>query len=109
MLPNRAEFVVTLFAAWRPRRRRHPREPELTADERSASRPPTPSAQVVVGEVCSDLVTLDVAALRRRWGRRPEPLLDDDALALLDLATSGTTGRPKASCSTTPTSARWST
>lgn len=94
VLPNRVELVVTLFAAWRLGAAVTPVNPALTVDE--AGHQITDSgAGVVVGEqAASPLVTLDVAELAGDPAAAPEPVTDDDALALL-IYTSGTTGRPK--------------
>lgn len=94
VLPNRVELVVTLFAAWRLGAAVTPVNPALTVDE-AGHQIADSGAGVVVGErAASPLVTLDVAELAGDPAAAPEPVTDDDALALL-IYTSGTTGRPK--------------
>jgi long-chain acyl-CoA synthetase len=96
VLPNRAELVVTLFAAWRLGAAVTPVNPALTADE--AAYQVTDSRAVVV--VTSRDDELGAPHLRPEDlvvsapGALPEPALEPDALALL-IYTSGTTGKPK--------------
>ncbi|MGV9564128.1 class I adenylate-forming enzyme family protein [Streptomyces sp. NPDC003480] len=93
VLPNRAELVVTLFAAWRLGAAVTPVNPALTENE-ARYQIEDAGADVVVGEAGAPLVTLAVTGLADERGDAPAVALDDTALALL-VYTSGTTGRPK--------------
>ncbi|MFF3457003.1 class I adenylate-forming enzyme family protein [Streptomyces sp. NPDC002730] len=110
MLPNRVEFVVALFAAWRLGAAVTPVNPALTANEAEYQMADS-AAKVVVGQDDDGLdlsvPRIDVAELRttagsagtanaagEAWGGRGETPPATDALALL-IYTSGTTGRPK--------------
>lgn len=95
-LPNRVEFVVMLFAAWRLGAAVTPISPTLVAAE-VAYQVADAGATVLVVD---DLVEADVPVLTldALAAAEPEPVTPvetaDDALALL-IYTSGTTGRPK--------------
>lgn len=95
-LPNRVEFVVVLFAAWRLGAAVTPISPTLVAAE-VAYQVADAGATVLVVD---DLVEADVPVLTldALAAAEPEPVTPvetaDDALALL-IYTSGTTGRPK--------------
>ncbi|MBJ7905669.1 AMP-binding protein [Streptomyces sp. DSM 110735] len=99
LLPNRAELVIALFAAWRLGAALTPVNPALTVDE-ARYQIADAGARVVVGEAGGELVTLDVNDLAdpRKTGDPGDDASsdhpDDSALALL-IYTSGTTGRPK--------------
>jgi long-chain acyl-CoA synthetase len=93
ILPNRVEFVVTLFAAWHLGACVTPVNPALTAVE-AGYQITDSGAKVVVGDpATTPAVTLGVAALAAGVG--PDlPSASPDGLALV-IYTSGTTGRPK--------------
>ncbi|MFD2470933.1 class I adenylate-forming enzyme family protein [Amycolatopsis silviterrae] len=93
LLPNRVEFAVVLFAAWRLGAAVTPVNPELTDGEASFQIADA-GAKVVVGQGDSDLVTLRLAELATA---APDegPVADDDHAVALLIYTSGTTGRPK--------------
>ncbi|GGS19300.1 long-chain-fatty-acid--CoA ligase [Streptomyces humidus] len=105
-LPNRAELVVAMFAAWRVGAALTPVNPALTARETSHQLTDSGARLVVVeatiapGELpgSAAVLTLDDLAGQAPDVDLPEPLPDPDA-GLDDLAlviyTSGTTGRPK--------------
>ncbi|HEX3612421.1 MAG TPA: AMP-binding protein [Sporichthyaceae bacterium] len=95
LLPNSAEFVIGLFAAWRLGATVTPVNPALTEPE-IVFQLDDAAAKVVIGDpVVHRVVNFDVAALDRAGGPCPHPApLDPDRLALL-IYTSGTTGRPK--------------
>ncbi|QRY46743.1 AMP-binding protein [Mycolicibacterium boenickei] len=93
-LPNRAEFVVGLFAAWRLGAAVTPISPTLVPAETAYQVADAGSRVLVVdGPTDVPVLTLDELA-----AGDPEPFEPadnaDDALALL-IYTSGTTGRPK--------------
>ncbi|MGX9296957.1 class I adenylate-forming enzyme family protein [Tsukamurella paurometabola] len=95
LLPNTADLIVTLFAAWRLGAAATPINPALTADEVRYQATDARSAVLVTDNVREEdlgaplLLTSDLYA----DAPAPEPVADDD-LALL-IYTSGTTGRPK--------------
>ena len=99
MLPNQAEFVVALFAAWRLGAAVTPISPTLVAAEARYQIEDAGAKVLVVDKplefgapVHAVLTTAELAS----WAHTDaEPaLVSDDALALL-IYTSGTTGRPK--------------
>ena len=100
MLPNCAEMVLTLFAAWRMGAAVTPINPVLTAAEAGYQLRDS-GAKIVIADAASAgklsgtgvrLIPLeDVAGLD---GPVPPPRAEADDLALL-VYTSGTTGRPK--------------
>src|SRR6202165_4280003 len=99
MLPNQAEFVVALFAAWRLGAAVTPISPTLVAAEARYQIEDAGAKVLVVDKplefgapVRAVLTTAELAS----WAHTDaEPaLVSDDALALL-IYTSGTTGRPK--------------
>jgi O-succinylbenzoate-CoA ligase len=96
ILPNRVDFVVALFAAWRIGAAVTPVNPALT-DEEARSQIADSGAKAVIAEAGRATATLDVTALRVP-STRPEDLdavaHSADSLALL-IYTSGTTGSPK--------------
>ncbi|MCG3751037.1 class I adenylate-forming enzyme family protein [Amycolatopsis sp. Poz14] len=93
LLPNRVEFAVVLFAAWRLGAAVTPVNPELTDGEASFQIADA-RAKVVVGHSDSDLVTMRVEELATA---APDegPVADDDHAVALLIYTSGTTGQPK--------------
>ncbi|WP_406637832.1 class I adenylate-forming enzyme family protein [Amycolatopsis sp. WGS_07] len=93
LLPNRIEFAVVLFAAWRLGAAVTPVNPELTDGEASFQIADA-GAKVVVGQGDSDLVTLRIEELETASPDEGSVADDDHAVALL-IYTSGTTGRPK--------------
>ncbi|WP_369325108.1 class I adenylate-forming enzyme family protein [Burkholderia cepacia] len=97
MLPNRVEFVVAMFAAWRLGAAVTPVKPSLTSKE--ATHQIVDSGAKLVIDVAGDEVvpginSVAVAALRRVARDTREPFDNPAALALL-IYTSGTTGLPK--------------
>ncbi|WP_066902123.1 class I adenylate-forming enzyme family protein [Mycolicibacterium houstonense] len=95
-LPNRVEFVVVLFAAWRLGAAVTPISPTLVAAEVAHQVADAGATVLVVDDLVEadvPVLTLDALAVAE-----PEPVTPvetaDDALALL-IYTSGTTGRPK--------------
>ncbi|WP_030815386.1 class I adenylate-forming enzyme family protein [Streptomyces sp. NRRL S-337] len=94
LLPNRADFVVALFAAWRLGATVTPVNPALTEGEVRYQLGDAGAAVVVTAEPSP----LDGALTVAELGAGPEdaaaPETDADALALL-IYTSGSTGRPK--------------
>ncbi len=98
-LPNRAELLITLMAAWRLGAIGTPVNPAFTADEAEYQLHDS-GASVVVGTqpggTDPDRRHLPVDYLATRpspsWQPPPAPALDDDALLIY---TSGSTGRPK--------------
>ncbi|MEU4498314.1 AMP-binding protein [Streptomyces sp. NPDC023998] len=113
MLPNRVDFVVALFAAWRLGAVVTPVNPALTATEAgyqiadSAAKvvirldggPALAAEEIGVADLLSGVEPADSAGLvncaRKNAGSRQHPAPGDaEALALL-IYTSGTTGRPK--------------
>ncbi|WP_020665116.1 class I adenylate-forming enzyme family protein [Amycolatopsis benzoatilytica] len=93
LLPNRVEFVVTLFAAWRLGAAVTPVNPELT-DGEAAFQISDAGAKVVVGQSDSPLVTVRVEELATAAPDEGPVADDEHAIALL-IYTSGTTGKPK--------------
>ncbi|MFB9923298.1 class I adenylate-forming enzyme family protein [Amycolatopsis halotolerans] len=93
LLPNRVEFAVVLFAAWRLGAAVTPVNPELTDGEASFQIADA-KAKVVVGQEDSDLVTLRLEQLATA---APDdgPVVDDEQAVALLIYTSGTTGQPK--------------
>ncbi|MGY1870290.1 MULTISPECIES: class I adenylate-forming enzyme family protein [Nocardia] len=96
VLPNRLEFVVIMFAAWRLGAVVTPVQPESTFDEVSYQVGDC-SAKVVVTEGGRGVGTLDIAEVTGPGGGRaaPEAVMVDPAAAALIIYTSGTTGQPK--------------
>ncbi|WP_135459425.1 AMP-binding protein [Mycobacterium sp. DL99] len=95
-LPNRAEFVVTLFAAWRLGAVVTPISPTLVAAEMAYQVADARSKVLVVDDDTAaevPVLTLDDLAAGSADPVAPVEI-SDDALALL-IYTSGTTGRPK--------------
>jgi acyl-CoA synthetase (AMP-forming)/AMP-acid ligase II len=96
VLPNSADFVVALFAAWRLDATVTPVNPALT-DAEVAYQVTDSAAMLLVGDrTVPGVATVPAAALDEpgddpRQGRPPS---HEDQLALL-IYTSGTTGRPK--------------
>lgn len=97
VLPNCAELVVLLFAAWRVGASVTPVNPALTDDE-IAYQVADAGAKVVVGDrAVAGVAGMPVSELEARADDGEEPVelpTDERALALL-IYTSGTTGRPK--------------
>jgi len=97
MLPNQAEFVVVMFAAWRLGAAVTPVNPALTPKE-ALHQLADSQARVLInstGEALVDTVaTLSISALREGVPHTGAPVEDPAALALL-IYTSGTTGLPK--------------
>ncbi|UKD51827.1 AMP-binding protein [Amycolatopsis sp. FU40] len=93
LLPNRVEFAVVLFAAWRLGATVTPVNPELTDGEASFQIADA-QAKVVVGQGDSNLVTMRLEELATA---APDdgPVADDDHAVALLIYTSGTTGQPK--------------
>ncbi|WP_370934423.1 class I adenylate-forming enzyme family protein [Amycolatopsis sp. cg13] len=93
LLPNRVEFAVVLFAAWRLGAAVTPVNPELTDGEASFQIADA-QAKVVVGQGDSDLVTVRLEELATA---APDegPVVDDEQAVALLIYTSGTTGQPK--------------
>jgi O-succinylbenzoate-CoA ligase len=96
MLPNRAEFVVALFAAWRLGAAVTPISPTLVGAEMSYQIADADASVLVVDRPVETEVP--VLRLEDLAAGSPEPIaaadVAGDALALL-IYTSGTTGRPK--------------
>ncbi|SFO64419.1 class I adenylate-forming enzyme family protein [Amycolatopsis rubida] len=92
-LPNRVEFAVVLFAAWRLGAAVTPVNPELTDGEASFQIADA-RAKVVVGQGDSGLVTMRIEELATAVPDERPVAGDDHAVALL-IYTSGTTGQPK--------------
>ncbi|KVF78542.1 AMP-dependent synthetase [Burkholderia sp. FL-7-2-10-S1-D7] len=97
MLPNRVEFVVAMFAAWRLGAAVTPVKPSLTSKE-ATHQIVDSGAKLVIdvagNEVVPGINSLPVAALRKVARDPREPFDNPAALALL-IYTSGTTGLPK--------------
>ena len=99
MLPNRVEFVVAMFAAWRLGAAVTPISPTLVPAE-AAYQIEDAAAKVVIVDMPVEIDAQVVDAFDERPDRRAGPGAlepaehSDDALALL-IYTSGTTGRPK--------------
>jgi long-chain acyl-CoA synthetase len=93
VLPNRIEFVVVLFAAWRLGATVTPVNPEST-DAEAGHQIADSAAKAVIGDG-RDIATLDVTALAvAAAGPVPAAPFTAEAPALI-IYTSGTTGRPK--------------
>jgi len=96
MLPNRAEFVVVLLAAWRLGAAVTPISPTLVAAEMSYQIADADASVLVVDRAVD--AEVPVLSLEDLAAGSPEPIaavdVAGDALALL-IYTSGTTGRPK--------------
>ncbi|KXP02539.1 AMP-binding protein [Tsukamurella tyrosinosolvens] len=96
LLPNTADLIVTLFAAWRLGAAVTPINPALTADEVRYQVTDAGSSVLVTDNDRGDglgappLLTCDLGEARTA----PVVAAHDDDLALL-IYTSGTTGRPK--------------
>ncbi|WP_280497497.1 class I adenylate-forming enzyme family protein [Nocardia asiatica] len=96
VLPNRLEFVVVLFAAWRLGASVTPVKPEATLAEMRYQVEDC-AAEVVVTEGGRAAGTLDVAEVVRPGGAHavPDAVAFDPAAPALIIYTSGTTGQPK--------------
>jgi acyl-CoA synthetase (AMP-forming)/AMP-acid ligase II len=97
MLPNQAEFVVAMFAAWHLGAAVTPINPALTPKEASHQISDSRAKLLVNGTgeaVVADVTTLPVTALKEGERHSGAPVDDPTALALL-IYTSGTTGLPK--------------
>ena len=96
MLPNRAEFVVALFAAWRLGAAVTPISPTLVGAEMAYQVADADASVLVVDRAVE--AEVPVLSLDDLAAGSPEPIaaadVAHDALALL-IYTSGTTGRPK--------------
>jgi acyl-CoA synthetase (AMP-forming)/AMP-acid ligase II len=97
MLPNQADFVVAMFAAWRLGAAVTPVKPSLTSKE--ATHQIVDSEAKVVINAAGEIVvpgirTLPVAVLKEGEPHAGAPFEQSAALALL-IYTSGTTGLPK--------------
>ena len=103
MLPNCAEFVVTLFAAWRLGAAVTPINPSLTDDE-VACQVADSAAQLLVHDaaIAAAVPTLGVTALADRSGPRRGSTRRRARTA--DLHQRHHRHAPRASCSTTRTS-----
>ncbi|ATY14495.1 AMP-dependent synthetase [Amycolatopsis sp. AA4] len=93
LLPNRVEFAVVLFAAWRLGAAVTPVNPELT-DGEAGFQIADARAKVVVGQGDSELVTMRLEELVTAAPDDGPVAGDAHAVALL-IYTSGTTGQPK--------------
>ena len=98
MLPNRASYIVALFAAWRLGATVTPISPTSMPAE-AAYQITDANAKVLIAdttvEIDAPAVALSTAELASGAAVDPEPVEhSDDSLALL-IYTSGTTGRPK--------------
>jgi len=97
MLPNQAEFVVAMFAAWRVGAAVTPLNPGLTPKEATHQIVDSRSKLVINGSgetVVPEVKSLPVSALDGGTPHEGLPFDDPSALALL-IYTSGTTGVPK--------------
>jgi acyl-CoA synthetase (AMP-forming)/AMP-acid ligase II len=95
MLPNRTEFVVALFAAWRLGAAVTPISPTLVPAEVAYQVADAGSTVLIVDrEVQAEVPVLHVDDLNAEPDQAAPVENPDDALALL-IYTSGTTGRPK--------------
>ncbi|RPA66311.1 AMP-dependent synthetase [Gordonia oryzae] len=98
VLPNRAELLVVLMAAWRLRAMATPVNPTFTADEMQYQLVDSGAAVVVsdVADLRAERPVLHVDDLSPApttgWRAPSEPADADDALLIY---TSGSTGRPK--------------
>ena len=98
MLPNRASYIVALFAAWRLGATVTPISPTSMPAE-AAYQITDANAKVLIADTTVEIdapeVALSTAELASGAAVAPEPVEhSDDSLALL-IYTSGTTGRPK--------------
>ncbi|MBV9321898.1 MAG: AMP-binding protein, partial [Mycobacterium sp.] len=95
-LPNRAELIIALFAAWRLRAAATPINPALTAAEVAYQLADSSARVLICDDDSSAPVTVITLAELSEPSGPPEQAVDhsDDDLALL-IYTSGTTGRPK--------------
>ena len=99
MLPNRVEFVVAMFAAWRLGAAVTPISPTLVPAE-AAYQIADAAAKVVIVDAPLEIdAEVDVLSIGELTAGPPATVVEpaehrDDALALL-IYTSGTTGRPK--------------
>ncbi|MEU2713218.1 AMP-binding protein [Streptomyces sp. NPDC007205] len=94
LLPNTADFVVALFAAWRLGAAVTPVNPALTEAEVRYQLGDADATVVVTADPSPLARTLTVAELAAGPQDSSAPESDADALALL-IYTSGSTGRPK--------------
>ncbi|GAB2442197.1 class I adenylate-forming enzyme family protein [Nocardia tengchongensis] len=98
MLPNTADLVVALFAAWRLGAAATPVNPALTAEEIDFQVADAGAKVLVTDRAFTGSVGTVVSVERLRAGglepAAPPAATPTDALALL-IYTSGTTGRPK--------------
>ncbi|MFE2569243.1 class I adenylate-forming enzyme family protein [Streptomyces mirabilis] len=94
LLPNTADFVVALFAAWRLGAAVTPTNPALTEGEVRYQLGDAGATVVVTVEPSPRVGWLTVAELDAAHEDTAAPRTDADALALL-IYTSGSTGRPK--------------
>lgn len=99
MMPNRVEFVIAMFAAWRLGATITPINPELTVGEAEYQISDSRAALVITDSTELSSATLALEALTRdapdgTEGDAPQAATDPDSLALL-VYTSGTTGKPK--------------
>jgi long-chain acyl-CoA synthetase len=100
MLPNRAELVTSLFAAWRLGAALTPVNPALTADEAGYQLADSRASVVVVDDAGAEVLAgsearhlhVERLAAPSEPARASTPASDDVALLIY---TSGTTGRPK--------------
>ncbi|NMO02728.1 long-chain fatty acid--CoA ligase [Gordonia sp. TBRC 11910] len=96
LLPNNADLIITLFAAWRLGAATTPINPALT-DVEVQYQVSDAGSKVLVTEQdrpIVDVIATTAAALHDAAPHAAEPIAGDDDLALL-IYTSGTTGRPK--------------
>ncbi|MFR9749513.1 class I adenylate-forming enzyme family protein [Nocardia sp. 004] len=96
VLPNRIEFIVILFAAWRLGAAVTPVKPESTSEE-VRYQVTDCSAKVVVTEQDGAPGTLDMSEVAGTGSdaATPEAVAVDPAAPALIIYTSGTTGQPK--------------
>ncbi|MET8020801.1 class I adenylate-forming enzyme family protein [Streptomyces decoyicus] len=94
LLPNTADFVVALFAAWRLGAAVTPVNPALTEDEVRHQLGDAGATVVVTAEPSPRAGWITVAELGAAHEDTAAPETDAEALALL-IYTSGSTGRPK--------------
>ncbi|MFI7413937.1 class I adenylate-forming enzyme family protein [Streptomyces sp. NPDC049627] len=94
LLPNTAEFVVALFAAWRLGAAVTPVNPALTESEVRYQLGDAEATVVVTAETSPLAASVTVAELAAGPEDTAAPETDADTLALL-IYTSGSTGRPK--------------
>ncbi|MBM7367232.1 class I adenylate-forming enzyme family protein [Gordonia hydrophobica] len=96
VLPNRAELILVMAAAWRIGATATPVNPAFTADEAGYQLDDANAALIVGDRPIGDRKVLDVADLATvattGWTAPTAP--SDDTIALL-IYTSGSTGRPK--------------